>query len=253
MIHALRLAAFCSILHLLAPISAEAQEDATREPRWASTFDLGFNGSTGNTRLAVFSTGFQVKHLFTDELRFEWSGGFRYGESEGTVVARNMRTTLSADLFPQERFSPFLFATAERDPFRRLRVRGNGGGGAKLTLHRERDAEVSISGALLYSHESFLPLADGTGALTRNDARWSGRTRLRRRLSDGLRFDHTSFYQPVWNAPGDYNIDAVTRVSLQVTERLALSMSHNLRYDSTPPPEVLRGDHQVQANLTIQF
>lgn len=233
-----------------------ARQPAAEEPppeRWSASLDLGFNGSSGNTSLAVFSSGFQVKHLLTDEFTLEWSGNYRYGESEGVVVARNMRSTLSFDLFPRERVSPFVFTTVERDRFRRLRVRSDGGGGAKLVLHRARNSEASISGALLYSHESFTPQAGGALTPARTDGRWSVRTRGRTRLTDGLRVEHTSFVQPVWNDAADYNVDAVTRLAIQLNERLAIGVSHNFRFDSTPPPDVLRADQSLQANFTIQF
>jgi putative salt-induced outer membrane protein YdiY len=239
---------------LAAPLHAQpAEGELPLPPRWTATVDLGFNGSSGNTRLAVFSTGFQVRHLLTEEFTLEWSGNFRYGESEGEVVARNVRSTLSFDLFPKDRVSPFVFSTIERDRFRRLRVRSDGGGGVKFVVHRAQDTEASLSGALLYSHESFTPQAGGVVTPARTDGRWSVRARGRTRLTDGLRMEHTSFLVPVWDDVGDYNFDAVSRLALQLNERLAIGVSHNFRYDSTPPPDVLRADQTLQANFTIQF
>lgn len=251
-----RAAGVVAAVTLLLPargLHAQPVEPPPVQPRWTASLDMGFSGATGNTRLAVFSSGFQVKHLLTEEFTLEWSGSYRYGESEGTVVARNMRTTLNFDLFPLERVSPFLFTTLERDPFRRLRARSDGGGGAKLVLHREQHSEVSLSGALLYSHESFIPQAAGPVSPARTDGRWSLRARGRTRLTDGLRVEHTSFLQPVWNDAADYNVDTVTRLAIQLNERLAIGLSHTFRFDSTPPPDVLRADQALQANFTIQF
>jgi hypothetical protein len=243
-----------ALVLLLTAAPATAQPDIAVPPaRWTASFDLGFNGSTGNTQLAVFSSGFQVKHLLTEEFTLEWSGHYRYGESEGAVVARNMRTTLNLDLFPRERISPFLFTTLERDPFRRLRVRSDGGGGAKLVVHRRPDSEASISGALLYSHEAFTVRPGGALPGARTDGRWSVRARGRTQLREGLRVEHTSFLQPVWNDIGDYNMDAVTRLAIQLNQRLAIGLTHNFRFDSTPPADVLRADQALQANFTIQF
>jgi hypothetical protein len=258
----LRVALTAAAVPFLVPAAASAQEPVagaeaaaaeTDVERWAAQIDFGFNGSSGNTRLAVLSTGFQVRHLITDEFKLELSGVYRYGESERVVVARNMRAVMSGDFHPDERISPFFFGTLERDPFRRLDFRGDGGGGAKLTFHSSRTAEASFSSALLYSHERFVTRPDDVPIAPRTDARWSFRARARRRLSDGIRAEHTTFYQPVWDRFGDYNVDAVTRLTAQLNDRLAIGVTHTYRHDSTPPPDVLRADQQLEANVTIHF
>jgi hypothetical protein len=155
--------ALAALLLLVPAVPATAQR-ADAESRWGVTVDLGFNGSRGNTRLTVLSTGVGVKHLITEDFRLDWSGSMRYGESEGEVVARNLRSQLGFDLNPEATVSPFFFANAERDRFRRLRMRGDGGAGAKYTFWRERNDEVSFSFAALYSREEFFPRP--TGELT---------------------------------------------------------------------------------------
>src|SRR4051812_40554446 len=57
--------------------------------RWAAAVDLGFNAATGNTRLMLLTTGFRLKHRETDRFKLEWGVTYRYGESRGSVVARN--------------------------------------------------------------------------------------------------------------------------------------------------------------------
>jgi hypothetical protein len=235
------------------PAEPEAEPATEAVERWAVQVDFGFNGSSGNTRLAVLTSGFQVRHLITDEFKLEWSALYRYGESEGSVVARNMKTVLSGDFGPDALLSPFFFGTVERDPFRRLRVRADGGGGAKVTFHSSRAGEASFSTALLYSHERFTPAEDGEALAARTDARWSMRARARRRLADRFRAEHTTFYQPVWDRVADYNVDALTRITAQLNDWLAIGLTHNYRFDSTPPPDVLRADQSIQVNLTVQF
>src|SRR5690606_16319696 len=89
------------------PASAPARQQ--EEPdRWAAALDLGFASSSGNSDLTSLTTGVRLKHLQTRLFKLEWSVTFRYGESQGTVVARNLQSKLDFDVGPAARVSPFV-------------------------------------------------------------------------------------------------------------------------------------------------
>jgi N-acetylated-alpha-linked acidic dipeptidase len=234
------------------PAAPRAAARTEAPSRWGVSVDLGFNGSRGNTALTVFSTGIGVKHLVTDEFRLEWNGAVRYGESEGDVVARNLRSQVSFDFNPDADVSPFFYMDAERDPFRRMRLRTDGGAGAKYTFWRQRNEEVSLSVAGLYSRQEFFPLPSGELTPRRSNARWSGRGRVRRQLGTA-RVEHTSFMQPVLDQLSDYTYDATTRLSTKLNERVSLTLTHLYKHNSQPPPGVVREDQSIQAGITVQF
>lgn len=234
-----------------APLAGqEAEEPAPK--RWDVTVDAGVNSSKGNTSLTVLSTGVGIKHLITDEFRLEWNGAVRYGESEGAVVARNLRSQISVDLNPEAAVSPFFYADLERDPFRRMRLRSDGGAGAKYTLWRRGSEELSISMAGLYSRQDFFPVADGELTPSRTDARFSGRLRVRRNLGDA-RIEHTSFYRPVYNHLDDYTYDATTRLSTKLNDYVSFAVTYLYKHNTTPPEGVGREDQSFQAGVTVQF
>ena len=87
----------------------------------------------------------------------------------------------------------------------------------------------------------------------RDDARWSFQTRAMQRLGNTMKIEHASSYKPVWDKSGDYNIQAATKVSSKITQRLAMTLSHEYLKDSTPPSGVRREDQRVQAGLTFEF
>lgn len=221
---------------------------AARPDRWAAALDLGFNAATGNSRLAVLSTTLRVRRLETQTVELEWSATYRYGESRGRVMARNASTTLSMDLTPRARVSPFAFTTVERDPFRRLEVRSNTGSGVKYTLRRAPTGNASLSIAALHSYEQFT-----TDDPIRRDARWSVRGRFDQRLGRSVRIESTSFYKPLWDHGSDYNVQVLSKLSSKISERLALTLTHEYLYDSTPPGGVAREDQRFQAGATIEF
>ena len=221
--------------------------------RWKVAIDLGFNGSSGNSSLAVFTTGFGISHLQTDLLELEWTSAFRYGESEGEVVARAIRSSVSADYRPEARWSPFVFSQFERDTFRKLDVLTNVGAGVKRTFVRTDAAELSLSAAVLHQYENFTQPRGAAALESETDARWSIRARGSRALGEAVRIAHTTFYKPVWDKAGDYAIDALTALDVRLGERIGLKFSHSFRRDSTPPPDVEKDDHVVQVGLTLEL
>ncbi|MEO5511267.1 MAG: DUF481 domain-containing protein [Longimicrobiales bacterium] len=221
-----------------------------KEPdRWAAAVDLGFNAATGNTRLMLLTTGFRLRHRETDQFKLEWGVSLRYGESRGVVIARSVRTNLVFDLNPKSMWSPYAFATVERDPFRRLALRSNTGSGVTRTFYRETTGEMSVSGAALYSHEGFTIDTQPD----RDDARWSIETRGFQKIGGSVRVENAVSFKPVWDHSGDYNIQSLTKLSSKITQRLAMTLSHEYLKDSTPPSGVKREDQRVQAGLTFEF
>jgi putative salt-induced outer membrane protein YdiY len=237
---------------------ASAQEPAapatdSMPDRWDGSFDLGLNGATGNTSLAVVTTSIRIKHLETRRYELEWSVSFRYGESDGKVVARTIRSGLAYDLYPEATWSPFVFVDAERDAFRKLDLRTNAGAGVKRTLVNMEVASFSLSAAVLHDYENFAQTAGDEPLASRNNARWSLRAKGHRVLARGIRFEHVTFFQPVWDDARDYNIDTNTKATVLLTERVGVNIGYNFRRDSTPPPDVVRNDQIIQVGVTVQL
>jgi putative salt-induced outer membrane protein YdiY len=234
-------------------VSGQEEAGQAAPERWDGVFELGFSGATGNTSLAVLTTGFRLKHLETERYELEWSLDYRYGESDGQVIARSVKTGLSYDLYPEAAWSPFAFVDAERDAFRRLDVRTNAGAGAKRTFVNHDTASFSLSAAVLHDYENFRATPEQESLASRSNARWSFRAKGHRVLTSGVRFDHVSFFQPVWDEADDYNIDTNTKATVLLTERVGLTFSYTFRRDSTPPPDVEHNDQIIQAGVTIQM
>ena len=249
--------ALCVVAMLL-PAPAVAQEPAA-EPAgdapdlWKAQLEFGFNGARGNSELIALTSAFQIERLEQDLFTLEWRVGYRYGESEGEVIARNAQSSLSFDVYPNERWSPFIYLAAERDPFKRLDLRTDGGAGAKYTITRGEGAEASVSAALLHRYENFSARDSLPAAPTLNSARWSIRAKASRQMREGWQVENVSFFKPVYNRLGDYDIDSVTRLNAMLNTRLALTFSYLYRVDSTPPSGVAREDQVLTAGLTVNF
>ena len=234
-----------------APAPAEAAPEPAEEPdRWAASVDLGFASSSGNSDLTSLTTGLRLKHLQTRLFKLEWSVAFRYGESQGTVVARSLQSKLDFDVGPSARVAPFVFVSAERDPFRKLDLRARTGSGVKYTFYRETPGEASVRVAAQYSRENFTSAAAQS---PRTDGAWSMEVKGNRGLGENVRLENTTTFTPVFDDFADHNLDVASKISSRITKHLALTLSHAYGYDSTPAEGVGRTDQRFQAGLTIDF
>jgi len=230
--------------------AAAAAPQPRQEPpdRWAVALDLGFASSSGNSDLTSLTSGLRIRHLQTRLFKLEWSATFRYGESQGTVVARNLQSKLDFDVGPAAVFAPFLFASAEHDPFRKLDLRAKTGSGVKYTFYRAAEGEGSLRVAAQYSHEN-LTATHGT----HTDGAWSMELKGARALNETLRVENSTTWDPVFDDFGNYTLDVRSKVSSKISKRLALTLTHAYNYDTTPAPNVGRTDQRFQAGLTIDF
>src|SRR5690606_4511418 len=236
------------------PVSEASAAVQEKQPdRWRMAVDLGFNGQVGNTQLVALSTGFQLKRLEKQHFEFELSAGYRYGRSRGETVARSAQTRVTVNMFPQARWSPYVFSTAERDRFRRLDLRSNGGGGMRYRIWNSQNGRVAFSAAALYSYENFTSSQTANPDGTRQDARWNVRVEAERRIGNVAKITHASAWQPVWDHSSDFDIEMTTTLATRVTESVSMTMNHVYQHDSLPPAGVKREDQRLVVGLRLDL
>lgn len=239
---------------LLALVAAPVGAQEAPEDSWNAEAGLTLQASGGNESLTAFTTTLGLTHLRTDVFEFSTDVRFRYGQStvDSTTetVAENYRANMSMDLWPEATWSPFVFATAERDPIKKLQARVNGGAGAKRTFWQEDWSEISLSGAVLYSYEN-LDVADSLGTGITQTARWSWRIRGRKELGEGTRLEQTVFFQPAWDRLADYQLESLTRVRVALNESLSFTTDILYQRDNTPAPDVKPDDYSISLGLSL--
>lgn len=233
---------------LVAPL--QAQESDPSPDRWNAEAGLALNSSGGNESLTIITTTLGITHQRDDVFELGVSTRFRYGRSEGEKVAENVRGDVSLDLWPSAGWSPFLFATGEQDPFKRLEIRVNGGAGVKRTFWQEDWNEVSLSSALLYSYED-LAVPDSLGSGITQTARWSFRARARKEVGKGSRLEQVVFFQPAYDRLHDYQLESVSSVRLAFTEQLSFTTTFLFQRDNTPAPDVKPDDYSIAVGLSL--
>ena len=238
---------------------AFAQEANASEDRWAAQAEFTLTATSGNQEMTVLTTGFGLRHLRKELFDLDLKLQARYGSSEGEHVAENYRGTVNVDIGPQRRWSPFVYSTAEHDPFKRLDVRVSSGAGAKYRLYRsDHGDQASLSVAMLHSYEALAPALNAEpgnedfGSRT-TDARWSLRLNGQRKLRDGVTLTSEALYEPVVDHASDYLLSVDTGLKVLVTQRIALSIAHEFNQDSTPPPGVEEIDRLLRAGILIEL
>ena len=216
---------------------------------WRVLLDLTYSGSSGNQNLSFFDAGTRITRIQPEAVELELNLRGRSGTDDGVRVAESYLASLRADAFPEARWSPFVFASAERDRFKALDLRTNAGGGAKYTFLRAEDTEVSLSLAVLHSRDDFR-LAD---VPTETDGRLSLRFKGTHELREGVRVENVTFYQPVWDVFDDYLAQSENILAVQVFSALAVTASYVYQRDATPPPDVESDDHHVKIGIQLQL
>lgn len=249
------LSAFLASLALVvgAPLSAQRPAGNGPAKAWRTQLDLGFTGSTGNTSLATLQTGVSVRRLETERIEFQASVSYRYGKSDDRVVADLFRAEVKFDILPKARWSPFLFASATRNPVRRLSMRSNGGAGGKYTFWRGDRGRSSIRGAAIFNYEVFEVAEGRVPPPTERTMRWSARYKLNLYLRDGAAIEHITFYQPVWNALGDFYLIMANTFQTEIVGGLSLVVKHEYQHDDSPPEEIVKDDQFLSVGFRYVF
>lgn len=231
-----------------------AQDAPTAVDRWAVGSELGLNAARGNSSYTMLSTGLRLTHLNKQEFEFDWSSALTYGESNGAVIARRMQTALKGDWRPTATWSPFVFASIERDRIRRINALANAGAGLKWTYFRNTRGSASVSGAALYAYKEVLAASPTAPAEPiQHTARASLRPKVVQRFKSGLSIEQTTFWQPDIANTADYTIDAVTRLGYSPSKMSTIFTQYTYRVDSRPPAGVKREDQLMVAGIKLQF
>lgn len=240
---------------LAAPAFAQEAEVDEQPDLWKVAAELSYTDQSGNESLRLLTTGLNLTHLEPERYELDVTLQSRYGEDDQRVIARNHYGAATFDFAPQASISPFLFADAENDRFRRLDLRASGGAGAKYTFYRPPDTDnrASASLALLYSYENRSAPAGEPEPGARQFARLSLRFKGAQALREGVDLVHISFLQPVANEIEDYLLRTETGIKTSLTDRLALSVVYQTSRDSRPPQGVGADDRLLKTGLILNF
>ncbi len=149
--------------------------------------------------------------------------------------------------------SPEWYAQANYDRAQLLRLRLVGGGGIRAAVVRGAWGQFGTGTALMFEHER-LELPDSALHARRTTVvRSSSFLTLRVVSESGFVVTSTTYLQPDIQALGDVRILENLRLASPITEKVALTVSFNLRYDSRPPDGVAKLDTVLRTGVTYTY
>ncbi|RMH59402.1 MAG: DUF481 domain-containing protein [Zetaproteobacteria bacterium] len=213
-------------------------DDAIIDPKQAGfqqLAHLALDGARGNTnRVAIKGDALSRWHhaRHTEYLAVQ----FAYGKSLGVTDTNRIYAHARHRTQYTERWAVEAFGQLERDPFARLEQRLLVGGGFRLTITAQEAYAWYLGLGTFHEWERLSPLG-GTRA---TDRRWrlSNYLLFNRRINEQLGFSTIAYYQPAWRMPGDYRVLAQSALTVHLSDRLALKLSADYRYDARPPQQV---------------
>lgn len=222
---------------------------------WRVGLDMALSSSSGNENITVLTTGFKVRHLVKKDYELAFAANYRYGRSGAQVAANDLKASVNYELSPQADFSPFLSASAEHDPFRKLNIRAHGGAGAKYHIVHTDDADLQVSLAALYSYQSFDlgPNPAPTLSPFARDGRLSWRVQGEKTLHSGIKLENTTQYQPVWDRGGNYLLNSDTTARMVVSQHMAVTFGYLFERNSAPLPGVRPDDQLLSGGISLQW
>jgi hypothetical protein len=240
---AVAIAAFATVSSGGTAVRLHAQ--ASPPGRWRATLDLSGNITYGAASQRVLNGAAGAsRRAAGHEWRLDAQSG--YGDALDRVTGarrvtiRQSSAGFSVDWAPQAALSPFGFATIEANLQQRIASRRWVGVGAKATAWRgtleggfAEEASLSLA-AIGESIRRTTATSDPAGASRAEGTRvrWSVRGRVRTRVGPSLRLAHTTFYQPTVSFDGRWTLDALTQLSVPITQGVAATLTHRERIDS---------------------
>ena len=219
-------------------VSGSLTGDLTVQTGNTDFVQLGLSGRIYNvtealTTLMVGNGGIG----FLSRSRFSSSGLFHY-----------RRTYVFSDWL-----SPEWYAQANYDRSQKLTFRVVAGGGARTPVAEGPWGRLAAGTALMLEHER-LELPDTAAHPQRTTTvRSSSFLTYRFVPNDQLVVTSTTYVQPRLTEPGDVRMLENFALATPVSERISLTISFDLRYDSRPPDGIAGLDTRLRTGLTLTY
>ena len=153
----------------------------------------------------------------------------------------------------REWISPEWYTQANYDRAQLLRFRVVAGGGIRTAVARGAWGQFGAGTALMLEHER-LKLPDiAVHPQQTTVLRSSSFLTFRVAPGEQLVVTSTTYLQPDVQNPGDVRFLENLRLASSITERVALTVSFNLRYDSRPPDGIERIDTALRTGVTYTY
>lgn len=141
------------------------------------------------------------------------------------------------------------FGQAQYNKVALIDFRGLLGTGPRFKLTQSEDYKFYLGTLVMYEYEE---LGDGTGDIFR-DIRGSAYLSFSLYPNKRMSFVSTTYYQPLFRKFNDYRISSDNTFSLDIIEKLMLSVTYRFFYDPFPAQDIPSSQYRFSTGLTYSF
>lgn len=234
------------------------------QKKWAWNFGANGTLNSGNVNNITFSHNGGVDRN-DSILAFSANYKFVYGKQDSVTNNLGINGGVQFDVWQYDRWSPFVSDMAERNTYKGLDFKNAFLFGVKYRILTKPGVyDYSISGALVgdYTNYHFGDATKSDEGLTSDGkadtlsgwkARVSLRLKVKQKISDGVNFKLTVFYQPNVFDFSDYLWNGVASIDTKLNKNLSLSMGLTYDYKSVVPEGVKNQDIMATVGLKWTF
>lgn len=150
-------------------------------------------------------------------------------------------------------FAPEWYAQTNYDRSQALSFRALVGGGARTPRVGGEWGQIGGGTGFMLEHERLAVPDTAVHPRHTTVIRSSSFATVRVVTDDDLVVTSTTYVQPQVGEWGDVRVLEDLALATPVTERLALTVSFDLRYDSRPPDDIARLDARLRTGLTLTY
>lgn len=219
------------------------------EPGWSGRVEANFALADGNSEYLELTAGASAQ-LVEGGHRVRGLVSETFRRANGEKVAESFLTHLRHNYRLTEVVSTLVFGQHQSNPFRRLQRRTLVGAGARLDLVRAENWEGSLGLSYMFEAER---LTDDPAGETESEGRGSFFLSAIGDVTDALRIDLSTFYQPLFSDPGDARAYTAATLRLDIVGELDLIVRFDLTHDSRPPEGVEATDLRFGTGVVLDF
>jgi Putative salt-induced outer membrane protein len=248
------------LLCVLQSVSAQSPKfsiDSKRASKSKISTNISVGGSywSGNVDKSIFTGSLRLAAV--DSIKeFSFDAKYTFGKNDGKLNQREFLTGLQYDYHPLSTFSPFLRMDLYSNEFKSINLRYSGYAGAKYRLFVNQKegittSDFSISGALTYVYEKFVPEVDKDN---QHKVRLSIRPKIKQIISKNILLQSEIYFKPKINCWEDYIVYSMSSISVAVNDNISVKLIYEYDYESKPVTDNIRKtDSMFVINLGFKF
>ncbi|MDX1394589.1 MAG: DUF481 domain-containing protein [Gemmatimonadota bacterium] len=219
------------------------------EPGWSGDVEGTLALAEGNTEYLELTGGANVQ-LVAERHRLRGLGSGSLRRASGEKIAESILAHVRHNYSLTALVSTLVFVQYQADPFRRLARRTLLGAGARLDVVRRERWEAALGLSYMYEGEE---ITDDPDRGIEREGRGSFFLSAIGDLTETLRVDVSTFYQPLFSDFADARAYTAASLRLDIVGELDLIVRFDLTHDSRPPEDVEPTDIRLSTGLVFDF